>query len=166
MAARMKAVFAVLRDENDLALVPWIIRSQAARHGLGAVRPQQDEPHFLSEDETKEAVNTEVEKWKEWLFSGRWLMPPLLSGPLRGLIQLSPDPDTVKAEIARQLKDNGSVIAFAKLLRSVALERSDLKKLVHPDRVLELVESALPGASEEDRERLERLAAVARGEDL
>lgn len=165
---RARAVFDALRQRGDLFLVPAVVRHQAAVHGLGLGRPRGDEPELLTADEIRTVVEEEAARWREWLRSGRWRDPPRVSNPLWGLVQLGGQPEEDRAEIARQLEEEGAILDFAHLVvpQSSLLNREGLAVLVSPDLVIRLAEQALPAATGEDRDRLEDLLAAAEGQDL
>lgn len=167
MKRRMRAVFEALRNEGDFRLVPSIIRSQAARDGIGP-HSRPDELDFLTEAEVRRILPEEVAKWSKRITSGQWLQPPYLQSPLWGLLQLGEDEAAIRAEIERQLEHEGAILAFAHLLvpPGTIVDRNGLEQLANPEKVIERAEEALRSATGADRERLEDILAVAKGKDL
>lgn len=159
---RMRAVFEGLRADNDLVLVPLLLRSQAWRHGLRGFKPNPEQPEFLTAAEVDTILQEETPKWRDWMRAGEWQRQTHVHGPLEAFVELSDITEADRENFMNQIADPSVLSAFARVFvgHYQAFGRVLLKRLTNPGSLLERLDSAVSASKGQNQDELIALRII------
>lgn len=165
--ARAQSIVAALIADDDLSLIPDLVRSHMFAHGMVSGVPAREGPTIYDREETAELVKREAARYKKHIRSGKWLTTLDDPDMIFALEQSGGWDDKIRQTVEKQLTRPGGLAEFAALVIPPGwrLESGTLERFVSEDLLRKLVESAKPPADEWLQTSLQRLRSYLSNRD-